>query len=76
MLFTFAEPYSEYVISLRTFNEIGDGRPIYETTRTKELDPFEHQGGPTVIPPATVQNAIVLSSSAVVLTWLDPTLPR
>ena len=28
------EPNSEYVISLRAYNNQGDGRPIYETTRS------------------------------------------
>ena len=27
------KPHSEYVISLRAYNNIGDGRPIYETVR-------------------------------------------
>jgi hypothetical protein len=30
------EPNSEYVISLRAYNNVGDGRPIYETTRTRD----------------------------------------
>lgn len=27
---------SEYVISLKAFNNVGDGRPVYETTQTQE----------------------------------------
>ena len=30
-------PNSEYVISLRAYNEVGDGRPIYETIRYVSL---------------------------------------
>ena len=30
------EPSSEYVISLKTFNNVGEGIPIYETTFTRE----------------------------------------
>ena len=29
------KPNSEYVISLRAYNNIGDGRPIYETVSKK-----------------------------------------
>jgi len=29
-------PSSEYVISLKAFNNVGEGIPIYETTVTRE----------------------------------------
>ena len=29
-------PSSEYVITLRAFNSMGEGVPVYETTRTRE----------------------------------------
>ena len=71
----FSEALSEYVISLRAYNNIGDGRPIYETVRTKEEDLTDLFSAAPLIPPVGL-NAIVLSSSTVVLTWMDSTLPR
>jgi len=35
-LFNFAGTSSEYVISLKAFNQLGEGLPIYETTFTRE----------------------------------------
>ena len=32
----YLEPSSEYVISLKAFNSMGEGVPIYETTVTRE----------------------------------------
>ena len=32
----FPEPSSSYVISLKAFNNVGEGRPIYETAGTRE----------------------------------------
>ena len=69
-------PNSEYVISLRAYNNIGDGRPIYETVRTKDKD-YDGLGATAspLIPPVGL-HAIVLSSSTVVLTWVDSSLPQ
>ena len=66
------KPNSEYVISLRAYNNIGDGRPIYETVRTKDKDyeGLEAATASPLIPPVGL-HAIVLSSSTVVLTWVD-----
>ena len=61
------------MISLRAYNNIGDGRPIYETTRTRDEEP--HLPATPLVPPVGL-HAIVLSSSTVVLTWVDSTLPR
>lgn len=61
------------MISLRAYNNIGDGRPIYETTRTSTEAPQEP--ATPLIPPVGL-HAIVLSSTTVVLTWMDSTLPR
>ena len=72
--FLIAEPNSEYVISLRAFNDVGDGRPIYETIRTREEEEAAEPATP-LVPPVGL-NAIVLSSSTVVLTWVDSSLPR
>ena len=70
-----SEPLSEYVISLRAYNNIGDGRPIYETVRTREENFSDETATAPLIPPVGL-HAIVLSSSTVVLTWMDSTLPR
>ncbi|GIY01936.1 hypothetical protein CDAR_81432 [Caerostris darwini] len=67
------QPSSEYVISLRTFNEVGDGRPVYETVKTQvesTPEPFT-----PMLPPVGLK-AIVLSASTVVLYWTDTTLSR
>ena len=61
------------MISLRAYNNIGDGRPIYETTRTSDEQP--HEPATPLVPPVGL-HAIVLSSTTVVLTWMDSTLPR
>ncbi|KAF4526119.1 hypothetical protein B566_EDAN007613 [Ephemera danica] len=67
------EPNSEYVISLRAYNEVGDGAPVYETVRTRE------ESAPEVytplIPPVGLE-AVVLSSSSVVVYWTDTTLSK
>ena len=75
LIFSLTGPNSEYVISLRAFNDVGDGRPIYETVRTKEEDPNDGVLAAPLVPPVGL-NAIVLSSSTVVLTWMDSTLPK
>lgn len=67
------EMNSEYVISLRAFNQMGDGRPIYETVRTREESAMEPPS--PLIPPVGLK-AIVLSSTTVVLSWTDTSLPR
>ena len=36
LLFFIIAPSSEYVITLRAFNSMGEGVPVYETTRTRE----------------------------------------
>ena len=61
------------MISLRAYNNVGDGRPIYETTRTK--DEITREPSTPLVPPLGL-HAIVLSSTTVVLTWVDSTLPR
>lgn len=58
---------------MRAYNNVGDGRPIYETTRTRDQE--EQQARAALVPPLGL-HAIVLSSSTVVLTWVDSTLPR
>ena len=67
------EANSEYVISLRAYNQMGDGRPIYETVRTREESATE---SPMPLIPPVGLKAVVLSSTTVVLYWTDTTLPR
>jgi len=64
---------SEYVISLKAYNNVGDGRPIYETTRTR--DEQQNEPATPLVPPVGLKT-IVLSSTTVVITWVDSTLPR
>jgi len=64
---------SEYVISLRAFNQVGDGQPIYETVKTMIESTPEPQLPMT--PPVGLR-AVVLSASTVVLYWTDTSLPR
>ncbi|XP_022254822.1 neogenin-like, partial [Limulus polyphemus] len=69
----YLQPSSEYVISLRAFNQVGDGRPIYETVRTLVKSTPE----PLIpmLPPVGLK-AIVLSPTTVVLYWTDTTLTQ
>ncbi|XP_071745150.1 neogenin isoform X2 [Lepeophtheirus salmonis] len=67
------KPNSEYVISLRAYNNIGDGRPIYETVRTQEE--YEEEVLTPLLPPVGL-HTIVLSSYSIVLTWVDSSLPK
>lgn len=65
-------PSSEYVISLRSYNNNGDGQPSYDTVRTL----VEESSDLVPILPPVGLKAIVLSASTVVLQWTDTTLPR
>ncbi|KAG8576270.1 hypothetical protein GDO81_009816 [Engystomops pustulosus] len=82
------EPSSHYVISLKAFNNVGEGIPLYESavtrqhTDTSEVDvyvvhaPYTPVPEPTpMLPPVGVQAAI-LSSDTVRLTWADNSLPK
>jgi neogenin len=64
---------SEYVISLKAFNNAGHGKPIYETTITREEKTPEP---PTPITPPVGLKATVLSPTTIVLTWSDNALGR
>jgi hypothetical protein len=91
-LLSFTEPSSQYVISLRAFNNIGEGRQILETAFTRyeagELKVVlceclvlscwlsAVEEAPTPMTPPVGLRAQVLSSSTIVLTWTDTTLGR
>lgn len=73
------DPHSDYVISVRAFNQVGDGEPIYVNERTKSSteDDFG-QNGPSMaqLPPPIGLRAVILSSSSAVLYWTDSSLSR
>lgn len=68
------EPNSEYVISLRARNTIGDGKPRYENVRTRDEELFEVPVGPLEVPVGL--RAITMSASSIVVYWTDTTLSR
>src|SRR5699024_9715681 len=59
---------SEYVISLRAYNRMGDGQPTYETVKTSSESMLESQV--PMLPPVGLK-AIVVSSSSIMLDWTD-----
>ncbi|XP_072258223.1 neogenin isoform X6 [Pyxicephalus adspersus] len=82
------EPSSHYVISLKAFNNMGEGIPLYESavtrqhTDTSEVDVYVVHASYTpvpepspMLPPVGVQ-ATILSSDTVRLTWADNSLPK
>lgn len=72
MLSLSIEPNTEYVISLRAFNNVGDGQPVYEQVRTK---PREESVPATLSTPIGLK-AVVLTPFTVALQWTDTTLNR
>ncbi|CAG7836151.1 unnamed protein product, partial [Allacma fusca] len=73
------KPNSDYVISLRAYNNIGDGIPIYENVRTRETSDEEdedHGLSMAQLPPPVGLRAMVLSPTSVVLYWTDSSLPK
>ncbi|XP_053320982.1 neogenin isoform X4 [Spea bombifrons] len=82
------DPSSHYVISLKAFNNVGEGIPLYESAVTRqhtdpsEVDvvivhaPYTPVPEPSpMLPPVGVQ-ASILSSDTVRLTWADNSLPK
>lgn len=63
--------HTRYVISLRAYNRVGNGFPIYETVRT--LDTSTPEASLPLSTPIGLR-AISLSSSAILLTWTDSDL--
>ncbi|XP_074599704.1 neogenin-like isoform X1 [Brevipalpus obovatus] len=62
----------EYVVSVRAFNKHGDGPPIYETIWTRVATTPEPK---LPLQPPVGLSANVLSSSTVLLSWTDTSLP-
>lgn len=71
--FIILEPTTEYVITLRATNNVGDGQPAYANVRTPER--FVSESAVPLIPPVGLK-AIVLSATTVVLYWTDTTLSK
>lgn len=63
------KPATQYIISLRAFNNQGKGQVIYDLIYTREST------GPTMPSPVDLRSK-VLSPSTVWLEWNDPTLGR
>uniref|UniRef100_A0A8C4QG01 Neogenin 1 n=1 Tax=Eptatretus burgeri TaxID=7764 RepID=A0A8C4QG01_EPTBU len=67
------EPNHQYVISLRAFNNMGQGVPLYESATTR---PLTVTGPPTpMMPPVGVQ-ALARAADAIQITWADNSLPK
>ncbi|XP_053320986.1 neogenin isoform X8 [Spea bombifrons] len=66
------DPSSHYVISLKAFNNVGEGIPLYESAVTRQHTVPEPS---PMLPPVGVQ-ASILSSDTVRLTWADNSLPK
>ncbi|XP_051556039.1 neogenin-like isoform X4 [Myxocyprinus asiaticus] len=65
-------PSSHYVITLKAFNNVGEGIPVYESAITRPQsvpDPLP------MLPPVGVQ-ASVLSHDTIKVTWADNSLPK
>lgn len=67
------EANSEYVIALRARNNVGDGPPKYDTTRTRE-DLANEPTQPLEVPVGLRAHSI--SSSAILVYWTDATLGK
>ncbi|XP_050970521.1 neogenin 1a isoform X3 [Labeo rohita] len=65
-------PSSHYVITLKAFNNVGEGIPVYESAVTRPQsvpDPLP------MLPPVGVQ-ASVLNHDTIKVTWADNSLPK
>uniref|UniRef100_A0A6Q2WYW7 Neogenin 1b n=1 Tax=Esox lucius TaxID=8010 RepID=A0A6Q2WYW7_ESOLU len=82
------DPNSHYVITLKAFNNVGEGIPVYESAITRpqsdpDVDlyelfhaPYTPVPDPTpMLPPVGVQ-ASVLSHDTIKVTWADNSLPK
>jgi neogenin len=69
----FSETNSEYVISVRAYNQMGDGQPVYESVRTKQEQTLKISA--PLLPPVGLE-AVVLSAQSVVVYWTDSQLAK
>lgn len=65
------EPNSEYVLSLRAHNRIGDGKPRYDYVRTRDEEPYD---APAALEVPVGLRAMTMSATAIVVYWTDTTL--
>uniref|UniRef100_A0AAQ5X927 Neogenin 1b n=1 Tax=Amphiprion ocellaris TaxID=80972 RepID=A0AAQ5X927_AMPOC len=66
------DPSSHYVITLKAFNNVGEGIPVYESAITR---PQSVPDPTPMMPPVGVQ-ASVLSHDTIKVTWADSSLPK
>ncbi|XP_035765036.1 neogenin 1a isoform X6 [Neolamprologus brichardi] len=82
------DPSSHYVITLKAFNNVGEGIPVYESAVTRaqsdpDVDLYDLLHAPytpvpdplPMMPPVGVQ-ASVLSHDTIKVTWADNSLPK
>uniref|UniRef100_A0AAQ4R1G3 Neogenin 1b n=1 Tax=Gasterosteus aculeatus aculeatus TaxID=481459 RepID=A0AAQ4R1G3_GASAC len=85
------DPSSHYVITLKAYNNMGEGIPVYESANTRpqsgtndlDVDPYELSHAPytpvpdpsPMMPPVGVQ-ASVLTHDTIKVTWADNSLPK
>ncbi|CAL1539674.1 unnamed protein product, partial [Lymnaea stagnalis] len=67
------QPNSQYVITIRAFNNKGQGPSRYETVNTPE--DMEMEPATPMLPPVGL-NAHVLSAFTIILTWADNSLSK
>ncbi|XP_061470633.1 netrin receptor DCC isoform X2 [Rhineura floridana] len=67
------EPSSHYVISLKAFNNAGEGVPLYESATTRSLTVPDVST--PMLPPVGVQ-AVALTHDAVRVSWADNSVPK
>lgn len=68
------QPNSEYVLSLRARNNMGDGEPQYGNVATRDEDPAE--SGNTVLEVPLGLRAVTLSPTSIVVHWTDQSISR
>ncbi|KAK9542393.1 hypothetical protein VZT92_000259 [Zoarces viviparus] len=66
------DPSSHYVITLKAFNNVGEGIPVYESAITR---PQSVPDPSPMMPPVGVQSS-VLSHDTIKVTWADNSLPK
>lgn len=66
------DPSSHYVITLKAYNNVGEGIPVYESAITR---PQSVPDPTPMMPPVGVQ-ATVLSHDTIKVTWADNSLPK
>ncbi|XP_052840223.1 neogenin isoform X7 [Drosophila gunungcola] len=67
------EANMEYVVSLRARNVKGDGPPIYDNIKTRDEEPVD---APTPLEVPVGLRAITMSSSSIVVYWIDTMLNK